>query len=293
MGVGKMFGTENQCNGTKLELPNKDCLATDIAEQAGANVTYGYQGDLHTNVLPILTPYFEAGLCPVNVHWHLGAEHYSFGEYDESGTGPSEVSTSGGHRRAAGTSVRQGFQCHFYDADDVKFNTAYDWQHCVGMQVGQTYEVHWPHSKMGACGTVDQYQTPFYDGVFCHADKLVATHTDIGVQSQVYTIVNDEDYYYPNMIDGMIVDGTEYGHDMAYYTGSTTGTTRDNDICSSYTPITWHVDRECHMISASSFDKMCADMKMKRDDMDDDLYAHGSRELVDDSLAANNHQYFS
>jgi hypothetical protein len=55
-----------------------------------------------------------------------------------------------------------------------------------------------------------------------------------------------------------------------------------------YTPITWQVDRKCHMISASSFDKLCYDMKMQRDDMSDDLYAHGSRELVKDDLVANN-----
>ena len=29
-------------------------------------------------------------------------------------------------------------------------------------------------------------------------------------------------------------------------------------------------------------------MKAQRDDMSDDLYAHGSRELVDDELAADN-----
>ena len=63
--------------------------------------------------------------------------------------------------------------------------------------------------------------------------------------------------------------------DIAYYTGSTTGTTRDNQICSAYTPITWQVDRRCHMISASSFDKLCYDMKQQRDDMTDDLHAHG------------------
>lgn len=88
---------------------------------------------------------------------------------------------------------------------------------------------------------------------------------------------------------GMIVDG-EKGSDIAYYTGSTTGTTRNNEICSQYAPITWQVDRKCHLVSASTFDKMCADMKSQRDDMSDDLYAHGSRELVADNLAANNHQ---
>ena len=87
---------------------------------------------------------------------------------------------------------------------------------------------------------------------------------------------------------GMIVDG-EMGTDMAYYTGSTTGDKRDNEICSQYSPITWQVDRKCHMISASSFDKMCYDMLQQRDDMSGDVYPHGSRETVADTLAANNY----
>ena len=42
------------------------------------------------------------------------------------------------------------------------------------------------------------------------------------------------------------------------------------------------------MVSASTFDKMCADMKSQRDDMSSDLHAHGSREVVSDNLAADN-----
>jgi len=161
------------------------------------------------------------------------------------------------------------------------------------MEVGQTYEVHWPHSAAGACGTPDQYQSPFYDGVFCR-DGIISldplnTYQKIGVQSQTFTIVNDEDYYYPDLMRGMIVEG-DFGADMAKYTGSTTGTSRSNEICSTYTPITWQVDRKCHLISASTFDKMCADMKSQRDDMSSDFYPHGSRELVADHLAANNQQ---
>jgi len=41
------------------------------------------------------------------------------------------------------------------------------WEHCVDMVVGQTYEIHWPHSAAGACSIPFQFQTPFYDGVFC------------------------------------------------------------------------------------------------------------------------------
>jgi hypothetical protein len=92
------------------------------------------------------------------------------------------------------------------------------------------------------------------------------------------------------MIRGMIVD-EEMGKDIHIYTGSTTGETRSNEMCSQYAPITWQVDRKCHMISASSFDKMCYDMKMQRDDMSDDLHAHGSHELVKDELTANNQYY--
>merc|ERR1711990_1134325 len=153
---------------------NSDCMKDNIVqvlEQAGANVTKGYKGKLDAgDRTPITAEYSEAGLCPVNVHWHLGAEHYSAGEYDEFGTGPQHSSIaseeSGGSRRAA-VPVRLGFRCRKYDQNDRKFTTPYEWKHCdTSMMVGETYEVHWPHSSAGACGTPNQYQTPFYDGVF-------------------------------------------------------------------------------------------------------------------------------
>jgi hypothetical protein len=317
------FEAPNVCDGKKIDLPNIACMiealddgadvteqvSPDVGPQAGGNVTAGYNGDLEVDVVPITQPYYQVGLCPVNVHWHLGTEHYSAGEYDcemldhdhremmeddHPMCGPSEVHE---RRRLAGK-ARQGYQCNLYDAEDEKFTKPYEWKYCdKSMEVGQTYEVHWPHSAAGACGTPNQYQTPFYDGVFCNLNMdilLTLGAQDIasavGVQAQVFVIVNDEDYYYPDLMKGMIVEPElEMGSDMAMYTGSTTGTSRDNTICSSYTPITWQVDRKCHPISASSFDKMCADMITQRDDMSDDLYAHGSRVLVADHLTANNH----
>jgi len=279
---------ENVCDGQKPDLPNVQCVIDQVfqtGEQSGANVTKGYNGMRNSSAVPITTPYFEAGLCPVNVHWHLGAEHLSVGEFDEDGNGPTDIQ----ERRKLAGKERQGFQCSMYDETEEKFTKPFDWKHCdSSMEVGQTYEVHWPHSAAGACGTVNQYQTPFYDGVFCVDGVLEDTASQIGVQSQVYTIVNDEDYYYPDLIRGMIVDG-DFGSDVAMYTGSTTGTSRDNEVCSQFAPITWQVDRKCHMISASTFDKMCSDMKAQRDDMSGDLYAHGARELVSDDNAANNH----
>jgi len=183
-----------------------------------------------------------------------------------------------------------GYRCHKYNESDSKFTKAYDWKYCEDMVVGETYEVHWPHSTAGACGTPNQYQTPFYDGVFCIDGGLsstISTSQQIGVQAQIFTIVNDEAYYYPSLMWGMIVDG-DYGAEITKYTGSTTGTSRSNTICSKYTPITWQVDRKCHLISASTFDQMCAEMKAQRDDMHVDTHPHGARELVSDILAADN-----
>ena len=296
--------TVNPCNGKKPKdaspgdgyFNNVPCLVDGVKqslEQSGTNVTKGYKGEIDTHGrMPITSTYKLAGLCPVNVHWHLGAEHLSVGEYDENGKGPLMYRKA---RRslnaAAGASVRQGFQCHVYDKSDEKYTKPYAWKHCVGMQVGQTYEIHWPHSAAGMCGSDWQMQTPFYDGVFCK-DGVISlsplnTFQKIGVQAQVYTIVNDETYYNDNLLNGWI----EYPDmDVAKYTGSTTGTTRSNEICSRFTPITWQVDRKCHMVSASSMDKLCEDMKAQKADMSDDLHAHGARELVADQFAADNHQ---
>lgn len=289
------IGNLNACAGSKakVNLPNVDCAVQAMSEvprpQSGGNVTKGFVGEVVTgSAVPMTDAFWKHGMCTVNVHYHLGSEHYSDGEFDNNGSGPTVAHS----RRLLSGEVRLGGQCHHYDAADAKFTTHFDWQHCENTHVGETYEIHWPQSKGGACGTPDQYQEPFYDGVFCNLDNMDLTDPNgwpmqIGVQAQVFTIVNDEDYYYPDLYRGMIVDG-DFGVDIAAYTGSTTGTSRNNEICSGYSPITWQVDRHCHMISASSFDKMCADMKATRDDFTSDLEPHGARELVAREYTADN-----
>jgi len=302
--AGSIFMTaeDNTCAGKQLAVENKLCADLEVpTPQAGGNVTKGYVGDLDVGDLkPNTDSYWSKAMCPVNVHWHLGTEHYSYGQFDENGDGPHGTAErpEWADRDLAGGDVRGGFRCHHYDKDDEKFTKKYDWKYCTNMEVGETYEVHWPHSAAGDCGTVNQFQTPFYDGVFCNLDAATFTAiaqdpqniaSAVGVHGQVFTVVNDESYFYPDMMRGMIVDkARNMGQDIHYYTGSTTGTSRDNEMCSQYAPITWQVDRQCHMISASSFDKLCYDMLLQRDDMADDVYPHGSRELVMDSLVANN-----
>jgi len=280
--------TANPCADTDPVLDRFPCITDGVSknlEQAGANITEGYVGGLDVGGRqPWNRTFLEGGLCPVNVHFHLGTEHLSVGQFDENGAGPPSPADEG---------PRLGFRCHLFDDNDTKFTTPFDWKYCVDMRVGETYEVHWPHSAAGACGTPFQYQEPFLDGVFCNAAtvSLSPLQDKVGVHGQVFVIVNDEDFYYPDLFKGMIVDPSSgFGKDIAFYTGSTTGTSVNNEVCSAYSPVTWQVDRKCRLISASSFDKMCFDMTLQADDMTPDLEPHGARELVADSLAANNLQ---
>merc|ERR1712241_844526 len=187
------------------------------------------------------------------------------GQYDEEGVSPvvggrSPADENTATRRLAeDESVRYGYACrHWKNETNTMWTKEYEWKHCSGMQVGATYEIHWPHSAIGACKTPWQFQSPFYDGVFCHFNEAVAESVAVpqnmanavGVQAQVFTVVNDEKYYYPDLLNGAIENWVIEGEtsskvwtDVAAYTGSTTGTSRSNTICSKYSPITWQVDR--------------------------------------------------
>jgi hypothetical protein len=275
-----------------------DDLNPNVGPQAGADITEGAAGlmEVAANQHPILDEYQDTSLCPVNVHWHMGAEHRSEGEYDELGTSPED---DHGRALAGDTEIRHGHKCRHYDTLSVEQKAPYEWKYCKDMKVGETYEIHWPHSAAGACGTKWQYQSKFYDGVFCNMEAVMGllqgetqpapVPSAIGVQGQVFTIVNDEHYAKDLTMAGAIMGG-EYWQDVARYTGSTTGTSRDNEICSNYAPITWQVDRKCHMIAASSFDALCKEMKENNggDDMSGDLHPHGARETVLPALTADN-----
>lgn len=149
----------NICEGKTVKFDNVDCLIDaieNVLPQSGGNVTMGFKGELNVGHQPITSPYFQNDMCAVNVHWHLGSEHLSVGEYDEQGSGPSTKPGDLNRKlvdKHEKEEVRGGFRCHHYDENDEKFTKPYEWQHCLGMEVGETYEVHWPHSAAGACGT--------------------------------------------------------------------------------------------------------------------------------------------
>ena len=112
----------NPCYGrhayTETLLGNSACFDDDmnpaVGPQAGADITEGSAGlmSVEAHQQPILDEYQNTALCPVNVHWHMGAEHRSEGQFDEDGKSPE---TEDDHGRALAGDVRHGHKCHHYD----------------------------------------------------------------------------------------------------------------------------------------------------------------------------------
>jgi len=250
---------------------NPDC--EQALEQSPADITKGNVG-LREPTGVLIEDYAEKGMCQTNVHWHLGAEHRSEGEYDVDGADFLANTYHGEdadvRRRLLseeGEGPLPGYFCPGYDAEEPMYTEKYAWEYCVDMHVGLTYEVHWPHSSAGHCG----HLTDGLAGLFCQT----STPAFVGVQGQVFQIVNDDAYDVDDLVFGMITDSDS---DIAKYTGSSTGTKYDNEICSAYGGISWHVDRACHKVSAKSFDAMCK--YMQEQGQTADLEPHGSRVLV-------------
>ena len=307
---------ENPCIDSTGQAPLRADLGDIECEDAGAqsatDVTKGAAGDLDPALAPIVD-YNDMGMCTVNVHWHIGAEHRSEGQYDENQSfdHPNKDTYAGSHRRLASADggMNIGHMCKagkdLWEANDPSVRNTdgsvneYDWKYCKDMHVGLTYEFHWPHSSLGACQTPWQYQYHFLDGVLCGAtmgnvdigtaSQLLMDKTHgIGVEGQVFTIVNGMggDAVRPtwDVLNGW---DRQAAKDVAYYQGSTTGDAVQSganagDMCrGTGNLVTWHVDRECHTLEASTMDEMCRRMLViSADDMSPDFAPHGARETV-------------
>lgn len=292
----------NRCNPDELVRPEIWAALADIPcdspatrVQAGADVTLGSTGEMPADLEPIKHAFTEEpGMCVVNVHWHLGAEHKNAGTYDIPG---SDWIAEHGDRPTYGR--EPGNFCRGFNAADPMYTTEYDFKHCKNMHVGYTYELHWPNSNLGLCDTEWQYQTPFMDGVLCKANEFRFTPaqavdsvfdsktTKIGVQAQVFTVVNDPAYDYPDW-DPLKGWNTALASNVAIYMGSTTSVRNGNEVCrASGGMVTWQVDRACNLISAKTFDNLCKAMKAQNVDMTADTEAQNARVTTDPAITTS------
>ena len=111
----------------------------------GANGLLPVISDDGVPLEPIKLPFsqFQDGLgplCPANVHFHIGAEHSSDGEYDTSfdfkdfSNGP-EYNTTNFPR----DKEYSGKRCNFYknrETNGLNFENKFQWKYCVDVKVG-------------------------------------------------------------------------------------------------------------------------------------------------------------
>lgn len=125
----------------------------------------------------------KSGQCNTNMHWHIGAEHESQGQYSKTGNWEAR-----GPKRREGLLGQKGGRCYLYDSKKNMFTKDYDWKHCDNIihQVGETIELHWVNTGLTEqCGTVWQYQFPLLDGVLCNARTV-----KLGVDATAQDVAN-------------------------------------------------------------------------------------------------------
>ncbi|KAH8048609.1 hypothetical protein JL722_12427 [Aureococcus anophagefferens] len=215
------------------DLANVPC--DDAGAQSATDVTVGAVGEMDPGLDPI-EDYNAMGMCTVNIHWHIGAEHRSEGVYDETfDFDHPALHDDDAHRKLAWTNGKQR-----------------------------------PNGRRKLAGgrTKWQYQYHFLDGVLCGATQ---GNVDIATAS---ALLSDRTH-------GIGVEG------QVYTIGSTTGDAADNEICRGTGGlVTWHQDRQCHLLEASTMDNICRQMLViSADDMSPDVAPHGARETVSASLS--------
>ena len=206
-------------------------------------------------------------LIHVNTHFHLGAEHLNV---DAGGYSvPVEQAlTDYTPEAVVPNDIRPGYFCAPVDETPPMGNlTDYDFQWCKNVKVGYTYEFHWVYST---AGPKTEVLSGGLGGVFARD-----LNPSVVVRGQVCRIVNYEGQDY-KMFN---TTWREPVSDSMLYIGSTTGTSYDNTECSPY-EVTWHVDRECCILSAQNMDRMCHDLLTFGENMENDVKPAPSRETV-------------
>jgi len=249
----------------------------DAEPQSPRDVSSGFVGDMRARFKPLDGDAIK-DFIQVNLHWHLGAEHYSKGEYDIP-VGKHLHYRHGvpewdGHPLVP-EGTQPGFFCNLRKYDD--YLKPYDFQYCKHAKVGYTYEFHWVFSSAGPL----EREFRIFNGLG-QAFNRSKNPTAI-VRGQVCRIINDERLRTEDQIEedynNFIEQWREpYFGDAVRYVGSTTGPSYNNEVCSPL-QVNWHVDTKCCTLTAQTMDRTC--QRMAEQGLTTDLAPHGSRELVD------------
>ncbi len=193
----------------------------------------------------------DMNIC--NVHFHRNAEHkaaaYSTFVKDGSNSGWACKEPAAG---------RTG-------KDHVEYNG------CQGIAEGDTIEVHWVHTS---CDTETKGVKPLGSGLNACL-TTICPNPQLRVVAQVFVVQKGGKLKFPDTVPVSHKDPT------VVYTGSTTGTSWNNNHCSPL-QVTWDVKTTCDTLNIDDFSKWCSKNKYN------DNHAHGVRDLVTkESLLSN------
>ena len=195
----------------------------------------------------------QLNLC--NIHFHKNTEHKA-----------KDFSLF------AGDGKYGGYQCNVTESLSAAELKAPKGPICKGLKPGDTIEVHWVHTScdvkpgkgLGSCLSVK------------------CLNPDLRVETQVFTLVNDDDALDFNDLsyDGNVVNGYHQAKHIPNSTGapveflgSTTGPSFTEKSCSPL-QVTWNVRPQCAKLNINTIGKWCEANIFEED------YAHGVRQLV-------------
>ena len=300
----------------EAELTSSDVLLCSNAQpQAPRNLDPAFIGDLEAPYEPVDGEVVN-DFIQVNLHFHLGAEHYSPGEYDiapqDTGFGRFRSQLSGRASKnfwCLKPYYRHLKYCQHYLAgviDEldwlVQYNEKtnppmpdvrpgffcglegihrwylhpYKFRYCEDVKVGYTYEFHWVYSSAGPLSS----QPAVYPGLGQVFNRSVTPV--VIVRGQVCRIINN---WHLKTKRQVYADYNNFLYqwrqpsiaDAVRYVGSTTSDAYDNNVCSPV-EVNWHMDTKCCTLSAQAMDLTCK--KMKAQGLTGDLRPQSSRELV-------------
>ncbi|CAJ1454551.1 unnamed protein product [Effrenium voratum] len=258
---------------TAAPAPPPVLKCEDAEPQAPRNVTCGFVGEKKARVKPLDTDAVFK-FIQANLHFHLGAEHLSAGEYDLDSPPPGVEKAS---------SVALGKFCGLCDIPAQQLQP-FDFEHCKNVSVGNTYEFHWVFSTgaplVGLRDDGEEGQLGITDGLGGALNRTI--NPKVIVRGQACRIINNAS------LDTEEKIGADYADFLTQwrqpplgqgvrYMGSTTGNSLDDEVCSPI-EVNWHVDTKCCTLSAQAFDRTCK--AMYDEGLREDLKPKGSRAPV-------------
>jgi len=233
--VGTSYASDNKHNAPKEE--NK-CIGAGPQSPRDIDLTAGSNSVLFENAPAIE----NMDLC--NIHFHRNAEHKSaaYSTFVEDGS-------------------NSGWACQEPAAGRLSEKHA-EYNGCQGIAEGDTIEVHWVHTT---CDIETEGVTPMGGGLSACLTTICA-NPQLKVVAQVFVLEKNGKLKFT---DSLISNNEP----SVVYTGSTTGTSYNNNHCSEF-QVTWDVKKSCESLDIDDFSKWCSNNEYK------DHHAHGVRELV-------------